>query len=240
MQRVVWIGILIFSVAGILAANQILFTDFEGFKVGASIDKQNGWSATNPSWDQQIVSMGTGGNTVWRVSNAVTSGSFSDMPFAPRLGGIPADTATNPTNNSPGAFAGESSTGTSLRQFFASFSFLSATAIPQPGARITVSADNGSGARQSFIALEDTGDPIRKIEVSTLDVDINGNTGSPVVIASGLSYTDWHTVSWHVHFEDGPNNDQVYYFVDYRQVHIGPSWEQFYRNFQAAFHPLGV
>src|SRR5437870_5849504 len=179
MQRVAWIGILIFSVAGILAANQILFTDFEGFKVGASIDKQNGWSATNPSWDQQIVSIGTGGNTVWRVSNAVTSGSFGDMPFAPRLGGIPADTATNPTNDSPGAFAGESSTGTSLRQFFASFSFLSATAIPQPGARITVSADNGSGARQSFIAVEDTGSGI---EVSTLDVDISGDMGPPIVI----------------------------------------------------------
>src|SRR2546426_11565991 len=106
MQRAAWIGILIFSVAGFLAANQVLFTSFEGFKVGASIDKQNGWSAANPSWDQQITS--SGGNTVWRVSNAVTSGGFGDMPFAPRLGGIPADSVTNPTNNSPGAFAGES------------------------------------------------------------------------------------------------------------------------------------
>jgi len=30
--------------------------------------------------------------------------------FATRLGGIPANTMTNPTNDSPGAFAGESST----------------------------------------------------------------------------------------------------------------------------------
>jgi len=77
--RVVTIGIVI-AMAGTMYATQVLFTDFEGFKINASIDGQNGWAATNPAWDQKVVSFG--GNTVWRVSNAVTSGSFGDMPFA--------------------------------------------------------------------------------------------------------------------------------------------------------------
>ncbi len=232
--RVMIIGIVI-AMAGTMYATQVLFTDFEGFMTNASIDRQNGWSATNPAWDQKIVSFS--GNTVWRVSNAVTSGSFGDMPFAPRLGGTPLDTTTNPTNGSPGAFAGESSTGTSLKHFQAGFSFRSATGTSQPGARITVSADDGEGGRQSFIALEDTG---TAIQVTTFDVDSNGNFIGPIIIASGLSYSSWHTTRVEIEFEDGPNNDVVMYFVDGRLVHTGPSWEQFYRNFQSALHPLGV
>lgn len=223
------------GLGGTALALQTLFTDFEGFKTGASIDRQNGWSAVNPAWDQQVVN--TGGNTVWRVSNAVTSGSFGDMPFAPRLGGIPVDTVTNPTNSSPGAFAGETSTGTSLDRFQAMFSFRSATGAAQPGARITVSADNGDGARQSFIALRDTG---TGINVETVDLDDNGVFSDFIVIASDLSYKKWHTTRIDIRFKDGESNDRVKYFVDDKLVHTGPSWEQFYRNTQAALHPKGV
>lgn len=238
MQRlicVVSLGLL-FAVAGTVCATQVVFTDFEGFKVNASIDGQNGWAATNPAWDQRVVSFG--GHTVWRVSDAVISGSFGDMPFAPRLGGIPSDTVTNPTNNSPGSFAGESSTGTSLRHFEASFRFRSATGAAQPGARITVSADDGEGGRQSFIAIEDAGS---SIQVATFDVDSFGNfSPAAIVVASGLSYSDWHTTRVEIEFKDGPDNDVVKYFVDGHLVHTASSWEQFYRNFQPTLHPLGV
>ena len=250
MRRLTWVAALCTAIglAGTALALQTLFTDFEGFKVGASINGQNGWGVSNPAFDQQVVS--DGGNTVWRVSNAVASGSFGDMPFAPRLGGIPVDTVTNPTNSSPGAFAGETSTGTSLDRYRAMFSFRSATGAPQPGARITVSADNGQGGRQSFIALEDT---TTGINVSTYDLDNGGNfigahgctlgVTDPcpgIVIASGLSFKKWHTTSVDIRFKDGPSNDKVKYFVDGKLVHTGPSWEQFYSNFQAAENPLGV
>lgn len=216
-------------------ATQALFTDFEGFKVNASIDGQNGWAASNPAWDQKIVSFG--GHSVWRVSNAVASGTFGDQPFAPRLGGIPLNITTDPTNSSPGAFAGETSTGTSLKHFEASFRFRSATGAAQPNARVTVSADDGEGGRQSFIAIEDGGSGV---QVSTFNVDSGGNFVGPIVIASGLSYTNWHTTRVEIEFKDGLNNDVVKYFVDGHLVHIGQSWEQFYRNFQATLHPLGV
>jgi hypothetical protein len=248
------------ALVGTLRATQILFTDFEGFNTGASIDRQNGWSSA-PQWDEEVKN--ASGNTVWRVSNAVTSGSFSDMPFAPRLGGIPANTITNPTNDSPGAFAGESSTGASLDRFRSTFSFRSATGAPQfdpvtcanpdPDlclrARITISADNGNGGRQTFIVLEDRG---TGINVATFDVADNGDfigaagcnldvAGcTPIVIASRLSYRVWHTTSVEAHFRDGASNDRVKYFVDGKLVHTGPSWEQYYRNVQFAQHPKGV
>jgi len=219
MRRRAWTAALMMAVglAGAVEATQTLFTDFEGFKTGASINGQNGWGRTGP-YDEQVVN--AGGNTVWRVSNAVTSGSFGDMPFAPRLGGIPTNTVTNPTNDSPGAFAGQSSTGTSLRVFQAKFSFRSATGAPQPGARITVSADNGQGGRQSFIAIADTG---AGLEVSTFDVDSGGNFTGPIVIAAGLSYTKWHTTSVEIRFKDGPDNDVVRYFVNGKRVHTNGS-----------------
>src|SRR6266850_1712236 len=244
MRRRAWAVALVMAVglAGAVEATQTLFTDFEGFKTGASINGQNGWGRTGP-YDEQVVN--AGGNAVWRVSNATASGSFGDMPFAPRLGGIPANTVTNPTNGSPGAFAGESSTGTSLTVFQATFSFRSATGAPQPGARITVSADNGSGGRQSFISLTDTG---AGINVYTYDVNSDGTftpdtaTSPGIVIASGLSYTKWHTTSVEIRFKDGPDNDVVRYFVNGKRVHTNGSWEQFYRNdpMQFAIHPLGV
>jgi hypothetical protein len=247
MQRLTWVVALCIAIglAGTALALQTLFTDFEGFRTGASIDGQNGWGVSNPAIDQQVVDFG--GNTVWRVSNFFTSGSFGDMPFAPRLGGIPVDTITNPTNNSPGAFAGEPSTGTSLDRFRAMFSFRSATGAPQPGARITVSADNGQGGRQSITVLEDTGST--GINVGTFDVDNAGNfIGAhgcifpcpPIVIASGLSYKKWHTTSVDIQFKAGESNDKVKYFVDGKLVHTGPSWEQFYRTFQATTNPMGV
>ena len=236
MKRLTWaaaLGITI-GLAGTALALQTLFTDFEGFKTGASIDGQNGWGVSNPAFDQQVVN--AGGNTVWRVSNAVTSGSFGDMPFAPRLGGIPAD-PSNPTNSSPGAFAGETSTGTTLDRYRSTFSFRSATGTAQPGARITVSADNGQGGRQSFIAIRDTG---TGINVETVDVDKNGIFSGFIVIASGLAYKPWHTTSVEIQFKDGENNDRVKYYVDGKLVHTATSWEQYYRHFEADLHPKGV
>jgi len=229
------VGLAVGFGAPVALADQTQFTDFEGFNVDVSINGQNGWGVANPAYDQKIVDFD--GNTVWRVSNAVASGSFGDMPFAPRLGGLPADTVLNPTNHSPGAFAGESGTGTKLDVFKGKFSFRSATGAPQSGARITVSADSGQGGRQSFIAINDTG---AGLEISTFDVDNAGNFIGPIIIASGLSYKKWHTTSVEIRFKDGADNDVVKYFVNGKRVHKGQSWEQFYTIVQSAVHPLGV
>jgi hypothetical protein len=211
------------------------FHDFTpGISVGHQLQLKEGWSVFGP-YDQAIQDFGS--NRVWRVSNAITSGSFGDQPFAPRPGGIPTNTVTDPDNSEPLFFAGESSTGAAARGFSSEFSFRSKTGAPQAGLRITVSIDNGSGGRQSFVALVDTG---TGIDVQTQEVDKDGVFGAPITIASGLSYTDWHTIAMKANFVDGPHNDKVQYLVNDKLVHVGPSWEQFYRNFQSAQHPLGV
>ena len=211
------------------------FHDFTpGISVGHQLQLKEGWSVSGP-YDQAIED--DGNNRVWRVSNFTTSGSFGDQPFAPRPGGIPINTVTDPDNSEPLFFAGESSTGAAARGFSSKFSFRSRTGTPQPGLRITVSIDNGSGGRQSFVALVDTS---TGIDVQTVDVDKDGVFSAPITIASGLSRTDWHTIGMRAHFVDGPHNDKVQYYVNDKLVHVGPSWEQFYRNFQSALHPQGV
>jgi len=210
-------------------------TGFADFATGTSVNGQGGWVSTG-SWDEQVVDDGTG-NNVWRVSNAITSGSFGNMPFAPRPGGIPTDTVNDPVNSDPLFFAGESSTGAAFDRFLGQFSFRSATGAAQPGLRITVSIDNGQGGRQSFVALRDSGSGI---DIDTSDVDNNGIFIGPITIASGLSYTKWHTVGMQAQFVKGSKNDKVKYIVNGKVVHVGQSWEQFYRNFQASLHPKGV
>ena len=232
----------VFAASSVFAAAMLAplsGTSFHDFTVGASVDGQDGWNVFLPGncgfYDESVVNFGA--NRVWRVSNAVTCGSFGDQPFAPRPGGLPNDTVNDPDNSEPFFFAGENSTGAAFRTFSGQFSFRSATGATQPGLRITVSADSGQGGRQSFAALVDTGSGIN---VETFDLDNAGNFIGPITISQGLSYTDWHTLNTEVIFKRGPRNDKVRYFVDGRKRHTGQSWEQFYRNFQAALHPLGV
>jgi len=220
---------------GIAYALPLSGTGFSGFITGTSVNGQGGWSSSGV-WDEEVADDGTG-NNVWRVSNAITAGSFGDMPFAPRPGGIPTDTVNDPVNSDPLFFVGESSTGAAFSRFSGQFSFRSATGASQPGLRITVSIDNGQGARQSFVALVDTG---AGIDIQTFDLDKDGNFIGPITIASGLSYTDWHSVEMEARFVKGPHNDKVKYFVNGKKVHVGQSWEQFYRNFQPLLHPNGV
>lgn len=212
-------------------------TDFEtGFTVG-SIDGQDGWGISGQKYDQSIVQEGDG-NTAWRISNATTAGSFGDMPFAPRPAGVVPDTTTDPVAGQPDVFAGESSTGASAQRFYAEFDVKSATDGAQAGLSVTVSPDNGSGARQGFIDIEDNG---AGLDIVTYDVDpSDGSFIGPITIASGLSYTDYSTVGIEVIFRDGPDNDEVNYFVNGDLVHTGPSWEEFYTNVQPALHPDGV
>ena len=146
------------------------------------------------------------------------------------------DTMTDPVNGNPDAFAGESSTGATYRRFFACFDFKSATGIAQNGLSVTVSADNGSGGRQSFFDLEDNGSGI---DITTYDYGAGAFAG-PVTIASGLSYADWINIGVEVLFNDGPGNDVVNYYLGGSLIYTSTSWEDYYTDYQAAQHPLGV
>lgn len=222
--------------SSIASAVPLSGTSFADFNTGVSVDGQGGWSATG-NFDEEVTM--DGDNFVWRVSNATTSGSFGDMPFAPRPGGIVDDTEHDPVNGEPVFFTGEKRTSFALAsKFTGQFDFKSATGAAQPGLRITVSIDNGQGGRQSFVAIEDNGDGL---EIITYDV--NKNTGEfigPITIAKKLSYTKWYTLGMELTTARGPKNDKVRYFLNGRRIHIDTSWEQYYRNFQLSLHPRGV
>lgn len=229
------------AIAGLLVSGTAMavptsFTDFEGFNTGVTVDGQGGWSSTGP-FDESVVDDGTG-NTVWRVSNATTAGSFGDMPFAPRPGGIVTDSVNDPVNSQPNFFAGQNSTGANFNKFTVGFDFRSATGAGQAGLSVTFSADNGQGGRHGFIDIEDDG--AGGLDIITFDVNADGTFDGPITIATGLSYDEYHAFRMEVVFNEGADNDVVSYFVDDALVHTGDSWEEFYTNFQPALHPLGV
>jgi PEP-CTERM motif-containing protein len=206
-------------------------TDFEAMSLG-SVNTQEGWSATGAFLDQEVVDDGTG-NQVLRLSNQGTSGTFGDQVFAPK----------------PGTFAGESSTvgeygSVPFNKINASFSFKSASASPQAGARITISTDDGNGGRQSFAALRDCG--TAEICVDTFSVD--GTTGEfvgPTQIGGPLSGDVYHTLEFDLTFVEGPDNDLLNILIDSVIVATLGSWEQFYaldpnNEGQDVLHPGGV
>jgi hypothetical protein len=216
--------------AGSAPAQGPSFSTFDGFTIGASVDGQGGWRATNPNWDEEIVDDGTG-NLVWRVSNAVTSGSFGDQPFAPgtdlyagETGALhPYDSATAVTN-----------------RFIASFDIRSATGAPQPGLDVTISPDDGQGGRQSFLSIEDNGSGI---DIDFFDSQGNHPVNNPnggfvlTTIAEGLSYTENHQIVFDITFVDGNTidvdgnvfgNDICNIYVDGELAHSGTTWESYW------------
>jgi hypothetical protein len=207
-------------------------TNFNAFTPG-TVNGQGGWGISG-GFDQQVVDLG-GGNQALRLSNRTTSGSFGDQLFAPRPGGT-AMTPANPTNGNPAFFAGEPSTGATHRRFYAEFDIRSVLTSTDPGARITVSADNGQGARQSFLAFRDTGS---NIAIDTSNVTAAGGFDPSITIGS-INYGDWRKIGVEVLFLAGPLNDIVNYYVDGVLVHTQPSWEQFYAVNQPLDHPNGA
>lgn len=207
------------------------FTDFESFSLG-SVNGQGGWSVTG-GYDQSVAN--DGGNKAFRLSDAVTSGSFGDQTFAPRPGGT-GMTSANPTNSNPGFFAGQSSTGATYRQYTLGFDIKSATSVAQDGAFISISGDNGQGGRQTYLGITANGS---NLDLITYNVDAGGNFVGPISLGS-VAGSLWTHVDFVVDFNDGANDDVVTISLNGNPVHTGTSWEQFYVINQFALHPLGV
>lgn len=213
-------------------------TNFDTFTNG-TVNAQGGWAVGNPAFDANVVDLG--GNKALRLSNKVTSGTFGDMPYAPRPGGVPSSgpgPITDPINSQPSFFAGESSTGAAYNKFIGSFDFRSVSTSLDAGARITISPDSGSGGRQGFIALESTA---AGVTVQTFDVNSAGGfVAQPTLGTFGFGV--WHNLRYEILFNDGAYNDVATIFLDNTLVATINSWERFYTAdpAQAALHPNGV
>lgn len=185
---------------------------FEGFSVG-SVNTQGGWSSTG-SYDQAVVSgsrFASFGGQSLRISSAVTSGSFGDQTFS---GGVT-------------DLAGES---TAQRHFDSTFQIGTTQDSVQPGLSLSVSPDNGSGARMSYLRFEDQPDGVHVFFDDTTDAGPTGigATFNETYIAT-LSRTSAHTIRFSIDFVSGPANDVVRIFVDGELKTTGTTWEDYYR-----------
>jgi hypothetical protein len=117
------------------------------YSVG-NINGQQGWSNTG-GFDANVAPLssfpaasGYGfGSQALQISDSVTSGTFGDQTFAPAVS-VAADEST------------------SQRFFTASFKIGTALSTEQTGLRLSVSPDNGSGGRMSYLRFEDQSDGV--------------------------------------------------------------------------------
>lgn len=216
-----------------------------------SIQGQDGWGGQNPpgvlinpAYDQAVVNNTYGytsfGGQSFRMSNAVTSGSFGDWPFSPSLTN---EAGESLALNGNGVFT--FSGGTRQSHFQVQWDFASTTpAAEQPGLQISTAPDRGDGARMSFIKMRDTSAGLAVDFTDYQDRSPYGTYGSPATaalgcgpeddfvvttVASGLDRSRPHTVKLTMDFVDGPRNDVVKVYVDGALRHTGGSWEDYYR-----------
>jgi hypothetical protein len=182
------------------------------YVAGANINGQQGWSNTG-LYDAQVTNADAHtGTQSLRISNGITSGSFGDQTFTPHT-----DVAS-----------GESTVSGHSDEFLSSWYFKSVTDSPQVGLGISVSADNGSGARMTWVRMEDDGDGAGGLNLQFYDTDPLGNFVFHQ-LTTNLDRSTWHRVDMNIQFVDGPHNDVVDILLDGNLVYTGTTWEDFER-----------
>lgn len=203
--------------------------------VPGSPNLQNGWSKTGPY--DQVIHTNVGappsfGLQSYRISNAVTSGSFGDHTFSSSIANEAGETS---------AQNGGLSGGIRKNRFESEFSI--ASVIPgalQPGLLFSMSPDRGDGARMSYLRFEDQADGIHVFFDDYQDIapfgtsigDVNGCSGLDDFIETDIATLDRtlaHTVKFQIDFVDGMRNDIVRIFINGVLVHTGTSWEDYFR-----------
>jgi hypothetical protein len=191
--------------------------DPPSYHVG-DINGQMGWTKTGP-YDVKVAANDhypaaetyRFGEFALRLSDAVTSGSFSDQTFSPGL--------LEPAGEGP------------LRnRFSATFWIGSTQTAVQPGMHMSVSPDNGSGARMSYLRFEDQADGIHVFFDDVINPGPVGtvSTFTDTDVAT-LSRTRAHSIRFSITFKTGPGNDVVRIYVDGEEVTRGTTWENYYR-----------
>ena len=198
-------------------AGRITFEPKQGYVIG-DINGQQGWTKSG-AYDVGVASVATFpdasgygfGTQALRLSNSVVSGSFGDQTFSPGLA-------------SP---AGESS---AAAHFSARFMIGTTQATVQPGLFMSVSPDNGSGGRMSYLRFEDQNDGVHVFFDDVTDAGPIGTVANfnETDIAT-LSRTKAHSIRFALDFKNGPANDVVKIFVDGKKMITGTTWEDYYR-----------
>ena len=166
-----------------------------------------------------------------RISNAVTSGCYSDQTFSRRTADIAGERGAS--SRSRDGLIEYALAGARLRNHFAlEWSIMSARPDAwQPGLELVVSPARGDDHRMSWVQVVDRVDGLAVVFAE------RSNRADPgafvrVTIARGLDRQRAHVIRMSVDFLDGPGNDVVRVFVDGALRHTGTSWETYY-NYDA-------
>ena len=162
-----------------------------------------------------------------RISNAVTSGCYSDQTFSGRTANIAGQ--SNAHSRSPNGLIDYAIAGGTLQNHFeAEWSF--ASTVPdaqQPGLEVVASPARGDDARMSWIQMTDLPDGLAVIFAERSNPAAAGDFLLSTV-ARRLDRHVPHTIKISMDFVDGPGNDIVRVFVDGDLKHTGTSWENYY------------
>jgi hypothetical protein len=203
------VGVLGFSaVAAADTVGSINFESSQGYAPGningQGTDPANTWSKTGP-YDVNVVDNARlGFGQALQISNAVTSGSFGDQAFSPGL--------TDP--------AGVSA---AKKRFDATFQIGTTSDAVQPGLMISVSPDNGQGARTSYLRFEDQTDGVH-----VLFNQARGATFKESDIAT-LIRTEAHTVKFSIDF-GAASSKAVTIAIDGVVKATGSTWDGYYQT----------
>ena len=207
------------AVAKADSVGPITFEPSQGYVLGG-IAGQQGWMKSG-LFDVNVASVALFpaaagyhfGAQALQLSDAFTSGSFGDQAFSPGL--------LSPAGESP-----------AKQHFTASFRIGTTQALLQPGAHFSVSPDNGTGGRMSYLRFVDQFDGVH---VYFDDVQQSG----PCVPAgcanfvetdiATLSRSRAHSIRFSIDFKTGPGNDVVKIYIDKKKKITGTTWEDYFR-----------
>lgn len=214
------------------------------FIVNQSVNGQGGWTVqdafgnSGELFDEAIVD--DGGNQVWRISNAFTAASYSNQPFSHAAPLVAGETGAGLYNDYGGdhtmPYNPPLSSATAASPYFhGAFDFKSATGAAQSGINLAISAGaSQSPLRESLFQIVDSG-----LGFNIVFFDTTGSAFNSTTVATGLSYTDWHTIEMYIEFVDGigpgsagseAGNDILRILVNGTLVHTGTTWESYFHN----------
>lgn len=223
-------------------------TTFEDFALGV-INGQHDWQSTAgvtptgpvapcAAYDHEIADShalidapyrrGGFGRRSLRVSNAVTSGCYTDQTFSQRSADVAGETGAVAASSD--GLTNFALPGAVLRHDFeAEWTFMSASpAAFQPGLEVVVSPARGDDHRMSWVQMADLADGLAVVFASRAD-PANPGAFQRDTIARRLDRRLPHTIRLTMEFLDGPLNDVVRVYVDGALRTTGGSWETYYR-----------
>jgi hypothetical protein len=216
------LGLAVFvPLAGADSIGPITFETSQGYVTG-DINGQQGWQKLQPLFDVKVALVGNYpaaagygfGLQALRSSDFFTTSAFGDQTFSPGL--------TQPAGEAPGL----------MKRFESTFRIGTTKSTEQSGLHMSVSPDNGAGARMSYLRFEDQADGVH---VYFDDVQQPGPC-TPAQCANfvetdiaTLSRTRAHSIRFSIKFKTGPGNDVVKIYIDGKKKITGTTWEDYYR-----------